>query len=49
MTGLEIVTVFAMVMLRNDDVAFLNWKKVPPCVVEVEFGLVIVLNPVLVM
>lgn len=44
-TGLVIVTVFAIVTLRKDEVAFLNWKKVPPCVVEVTLGFVIVLNP----
>jgi uncharacterized integral membrane protein len=45
MTGLAIVTVFAIVMLREVEVAFLNWKKVPPCVVVVVLGFVIVLNP----
>jgi len=44
-TGLAMVTVFAIVMLRKDDVEFLNWKKVPPSVVEVTLGFVIVLNP----
>jgi len=43
-TGLVIVTVFAMVILRKVEVEFLNWKKVPPWVVEVTLGFVIVLN-----
>jgi hypothetical protein len=49
MTGLGIVIVFAMVTLRYDEVAFLNWKKVPPCAVDVVLGFVIVLNPEFVM
>ena len=48
-TGLVIVTVFAIVTLRKDEVAFLNWKNVPPCVVEVVLGFVMVLKPEFVM
>jgi hypothetical protein len=48
-TGLAMVTLFAMVTLRDDEVAFLNWKNVPPCVVTVVLGFVIVLNPEFVM
>jgi hypothetical protein len=49
MTGLAMVTLFAIVTLRYEEVAFLNWKKVPPCAVEVVLGFVIVLNPEFVM
>jgi hypothetical protein len=49
MTGLAMVTLFAMVTLRDEEVAFLNWKKVPPCDVEVVLGFVIVLKPEFVM
>jgi hypothetical protein len=48
-TGLAIVTVLAIVTLRYDEVAFLNWKKVPPCDVEVVLGFVIVVKPGFVM
>jgi hypothetical protein len=43
------VTLLAMVTLRDDEVAFLNWKNVPPCDVAVVLGFVIVLNPEFVM
>jgi hypothetical protein len=49
MTGLAMVTLFAIVTLRDEEVAFLNWKNVPPCDVAVVLGFVIVLKPEFVM